>query len=254
MRYAGGKGGCFHHIINLMPPHDVYIETHLGGGNVLERKAPAASTIGIDVDAAVIDKWKDRPEYQTSDYTFICGDAGSLISEMKMTGRELIYSDPPYLMATRKGGRLYKHEMTDDQHEEWLKILKLTDCQVILSGYKSDMYMDHLEGWFHKEFPAMTRKGIVTESVWCNFTPSGKKADYRFLGDNFRERERILRKRRRWVKNFQALPEAERFAMFTELSKVIAESGEVTGNIVIKGDKIPPAGTTEMARSAGAHR
>ena len=150
MRYAGGKGGCFHHIINLMPPHDVYIETHLGGGNVLERKAPAASTLGIDVDAAVIDTWKDRPEYQTSDYTFICGDAGSLISKRKMTGRELIYSDPPYLMETRKGGRLYKHEMTDGQHEAWLKVLKLTDCQVILSGYKSNMYMDHLEGWFYQ--------------------------------------------------------------------------------------------------------
>ena len=170
MRYAGGKGGCFHQIINLMPPHDVYIETHLGGGNVLERKAPAVSTLGIDVDAAVIDKWKDRPEYQTSDYTFICGDAGSLISERKMTGRELIYSDPPYLMETRKTGRLYKHEMTDDQHEEWLRVLKDINCHVIISDYKSDMYMDYLPDWFYKEFTTMTRGGIATESVWCNFT------------------------------------------------------------------------------------
>ena len=241
MRYAGGKGGCFHQIINLMPPHDVYIETHLGGGNVLERKAPAVSTLGIDVDAAVIDKWKDRPEYQTSDYTFICGDAGSLISERKMTGRELIYSDPPYLMETRKTGRLYKHEMTDDQHEVWLRVLKDINCHVIISGYKSDMYMDYLPDWFYKEFTTMTRGGIATESVWCNFTPSGQKADYRFLGDGFRERERISRKRRRWVKNFQALPETERFAMFEALS--IALAGH--------SDKGSPEGTPDMARFAG---
>ena len=32
MRYPGGKGKCYQHIINLMPMHDTYIETHLGGG------------------------------------------------------------------------------------------------------------------------------------------------------------------------------------------------------------------------------
>lgn len=95
MNYPGGKGGCYHHIINLMPPHDVYIETHLGGGNVLKRKRPALSTIGIDVDAAVIETWQSREEYKKPGYTFINGDAGSILSEITLTGRELIYSDPP---------------------------------------------------------------------------------------------------------------------------------------------------------------
>lgn len=40
MNYHGGKGGVFQKLINLMPPHEVYIETHLGvaqlcGTNVL---------------------------------------------------------------------------------------------------------------------------------------------------------------------------------------------------------------------------
>lgn len=30
-----------------MPPHDVYIETHLGGGNILERKKPAERSFGM---------------------------------------------------------------------------------------------------------------------------------------------------------------------------------------------------------------
>jgi site-specific DNA-adenine methylase len=34
MRYPGGKGGAgvYQTIINNIPPHDTYIETHLGGG------------------------------------------------------------------------------------------------------------------------------------------------------------------------------------------------------------------------------
>ena len=36
MTYPGGKGGngFYQKIINLIPPHDVYIETHLGGGAI----------------------------------------------------------------------------------------------------------------------------------------------------------------------------------------------------------------------------
>ena len=30
-------------IIALMPPHDTYIETHLGGGAIMQRKPPARS-------------------------------------------------------------------------------------------------------------------------------------------------------------------------------------------------------------------
>jgi site-specific DNA-adenine methylase len=32
MKYAGGKGGIYQKYINLMPPHEVYIEAFLGGG------------------------------------------------------------------------------------------------------------------------------------------------------------------------------------------------------------------------------
>ena len=40
MNYPGGKGGVYQRLINLMPPHEVYIETHLGGrGNYSLQKA-----------------------------------------------------------------------------------------------------------------------------------------------------------------------------------------------------------------------
>jgi DNA adenine methylase len=44
MTYNGGKGasGVHQQIINKMPKHRVYIETHLGSGNILRKKKSQA--------------------------------------------------------------------------------------------------------------------------------------------------------------------------------------------------------------------
>jgi len=49
--YPGGKGGVFQRLINLMPPHEVYIETHLGGDAVMRNKRPAERNIGLERQA-----------------------------------------------------------------------------------------------------------------------------------------------------------------------------------------------------------
>jgi site-specific DNA-adenine methylase len=41
MSYPGGKASVHHKLINLMPPHDVYVEPFLGGGALLLAKRPA---------------------------------------------------------------------------------------------------------------------------------------------------------------------------------------------------------------------
>lgn len=53
MAYCGGKGGAgvYQQIINKMPRHSVYIETHLGGGSIMKHKRTAAANIGIDIYA-----------------------------------------------------------------------------------------------------------------------------------------------------------------------------------------------------------
>jgi len=48
MNYPGSKGGVYQRLINLMPPHEVYIETHLGGGAVIRKKKPAKKNIGLN--------------------------------------------------------------------------------------------------------------------------------------------------------------------------------------------------------------
>ena len=48
MGYFGSKAtsGLCQPIIAMMPPHDIYIETHLGGGAIMRRKLAALHNIG----------------------------------------------------------------------------------------------------------------------------------------------------------------------------------------------------------------
>ncbi len=237
MNWFGGKGGCFRHIINYIPPHLTFIESHLGGGNVLENIFPAASTIGIDADASVIELWKARPEYQTPGYTFIHGDAGSILDSMIFTGEEFIYSDPPYPHATRKSRHRYKHEMTEEEHEVWLKYLLKADCPAMISSYKNDLYMDILSGWTYREFPSSDRQGATTESLWMNYRPTGRIHDYSYVGRNYRERDAHRKKKSRWINNFALLPPAEMYSIYQSLSSHIAACDDDTGHIAINDDE-----------------
>lgn len=81
----------------------------------------------------------------------------------------LIYADPPYLLDTR-GGKQYRHEMTEQDHMELLETLQKHKGPVILSGYPHEMY-DHVLSGCHR----ITRKAYNqnaderTEVLWCNF-------------------------------------------------------------------------------------
>lgn len=81
----------------------------------------------------------------------------------------LIYADPPYLLSTRHG-KQYRHEMTESDHAALLDTLKNHRGSVIISGYKSELYDDMLQGWHTAETESftqtMTRK---TEVIWANF-------------------------------------------------------------------------------------
>lgn len=214
MRYPGGKGSCFRHLINLMPAHHTYIETHLGGGNVLERKRPAGSrNIGIDVDRSVIARWRERAAFLPFRLELFRCDAAKFLQSFDFKGGELVYCDPPYLPSTRRRQKLYRHEYTESQHMELLNVLVTLPCFVIISGYRSSLYtevLQHRHGWRIIEFANTTRRGRVMECAWFNFGDVYHRHDCRYIGANFRERERIKRKRDRWRAKFAAMSREER--------------------------------------------
>ena len=144
MGYFGSKAtsGLCQPLIAMMPPHDTYIETHLGGGALMRRKPAALHNIGIDRDARALGEFEcDYP------VELIHGCAHRFLSEYAFEGSELIYSDPPYLKRTRSSRHRYRFDYEEADHLELLELLKAVRCQVMVSGYGSALYEERLEGW-----------------------------------------------------------------------------------------------------------
>ena len=220
--YPGGKNGSgvYQALINLMPPHRVYVETFLGNGAVMRLKRPAIASIGIDSDVHVTTTWNDDA---ISGLTVLNLDALNYLANTAFSADTLIYCDPPYLMSTRSCKRpLYRHEFGDEaQHAELLTIVKRLSCMVMISGYYSDLYTRELAGWRTVTFNAQTRGGRpATEWVWMNFPEPLELHDYRYLGSNFRQRERIKRKQNRWRERLRRMPSTERYAMLSVLEEL----------------------------------
>lgn len=223
MRYPGGKGGSgvYQTIINNIPPHSVYIETHLGGGNILERKKPAQRSIGVDIDRGVIENWRAvaRPDLELH-----CGDAVAFLEGYQFTGREFVYVDPPYLMSTRRAGAVYQHEYTDEDHARLLRVLAQVPCAVMVSGYHSPMYEAALASWRTKEFNAKTRGGVAIERIWMNYPAPAELHDLSYVGATYRDRDRIKRKKARLRARLARMDPFERAALLECLRELETSS------------------------------
>jgi len=234
--YPGGKNGSgvYQRIINLMPPHRTYVEAFLGGGAILRAKRPAMVNIGIDLDRTVVREW-GFVEWRGGipNLTVYWADAIAWLRGAQVDGKLeadwLVYCDPPYLMETRSSQRqLYTFEMAEvAQHEKLLEVLLGLRCMVMISGYWSELYAAKLAVWRSYSFQAMTRSGkMATEWVWLNFAEPWELHDYRFLGDTFRDRERIKRKKSRWKARLAKMPMLERQAMLMAIDEVRSGSFE----------------------------
>jgi DNA adenine methylase len=218
--YPGGKNGSgvYQKIINLLPPHPVYVEPFLGSGTILRLKRPALASIGIDIDAGVLQHWNGD---EVPNLKLIHADALEWLAGSAFPADSLVYLDPPYLQATRSSpDPLYRYEMTEDQHKRLLEIIRRLPCMVVISGYTSALYQDKLKDWRTVSFQAMTRGGRpAVETLWLNFPEPFQLHDYRYLGENYRERERIKRKQKRWSNRLAAMPPHERYALLAAVAE-----------------------------------
>lgn len=249
MRYPGGKNadGTWQRIVNQLPPHRLYCEPFLGSGAILRRKRPAPLSIALDLDPGAIAEfreaaWADlagvdvvevRPRYIDRYRPSFAGrpslpllhaDAFEFLPSWPWAPGDLIYCDPPYLPETRTKKRIYAHELSAADHRRLVTILRRLPCRVLLSGYPSALYTKTLGDWRRIEFEAMTRGGhTATECLWANYPEPDQLHDYRQLGADYRQRERIRRQQRNWARRLARLPALERRAMLTILTEETEE-------------------------------
>lgn len=84
----------------------------------MRRKAPAARSIGLDLDTDCILDFP--PDY---DIELHISDAMEFLENFAPAGRTVIYCDPPYVHSTRSGKTRYDYELTDEDHVRLLDIL-----------------------------------------------------------------------------------------------------------------------------------
>ena len=217
--YFGSKAtsGLCQPLIAMMPPHDTYIETHLGGGAIMKRKPPALRNIGIDRDARALDAFEcDYPRRARSR---LCPP---LPRRVHVRGHGAPLLRPPYLKRTRRSKRRYRFDYEDCDHEALLALLAQVPCQVMVSGYASALYEARLRGWRRVELQVMNHAGVRTECVWMNF-PAERLHWARYAGRNFTDRQRIKRKAESWGRRYAALPVGERLAVLGAMMAVEAE-------------------------------
>lgn len=219
MGYLGSKAvnGAYQAVIANMPPHDTYIETHLGSGVVMHRKPPALRSIGLEIDPETFAQFGSIPDVET--YNVDCLTFLRTF-DFASAGRVLIYADPPYVLATRARTRMhrYRHDYTDADHEALIAALGALQASVMISGYHSDLYAGLLLApqWRSLSYQVKTRGGPRTECLWMNYEPHAAHwADH--AGIDFIDRQRIKRKAARWQRMYRELPAGERMAILAAI-------------------------------------
>jgi DNA adenine methylase len=254
MRYPGGKSGSgvAQLIINQQPPHVEYVEPFLGGGAVLRLKRRAALSVGIDLDASVVARVAGIVGCDGAVQLHV-GDGISYLRGRRWWTESLVYCDPPYLMTTRSSPRrLYRYELDEPGHIALLDVLVRLPCLVMISGYDSELYRRRLSSWRVVRYRTMTRGGrMADECLWCNFPEPVELHDYRFVGRDYRERERIRRKRARWVAMLSAMPVLERAAVVSDLIATASDvktRQDALGEAISAPDRVSsvPAGGPEV--------
>jgi DNA adenine methylase len=263
--YPGGKNGAgvWQRIINQIPPHDVWISAFCGECAVTRHIRPATQSYLIDLDSAVLRRWIPRQRPNTA---LIEADASAwlrfaagldlagtpnhapapaatfrVLDRWTYLARVFVYVDPPYLPETCISRPRYQHVLSTEQHAELLKLLQMLPWPVLLHGYPSPLYEAALESWRTFTFRAMSRGGLRTEQVWCNYPEPQELHDYRWLGGSKREREKLARRLRNLIRWLRGLPTKERDQL---LAAVDAEFR----------DRVPPAGPPSQAAGNAAQR
>lgn len=245
--YPGGKGGdgVYQQIINFIPPHKIYVSPFSGKDAVYRNISPAGIAVLNDSDARIINYWKHyfkglpgitvnenfiqgsffEGEKNSNEVILRNNDALFIINRFEHSQNTFIYCDPPYPMVTRKSKRqLYAFEFeNEEQHTFLLANLQRCTCNVMISTYESNLYNEALlrsqivngRIWYKHSFNAQTRQGIATETIYFNYPPPVILHDFRYLGKNFRERERIKKKVKRFRDRMHGLPAAERNAILS---------------------------------------
>lgn len=239
MSYPGNKG--FQHavrnIVNLIPPHQLYVEPFAGSAGIARNICGGHGMILNDIDPHVyLDLMRYFPDatigkdialesivwmevfignFQTILYNL---DAFHLLEMIQgldipssMAKQVFIYLDPPYPIHSRRSRKaIYNYEMSNADHVKLLRTVLQCSYNCMISTYPNDLYAYMLKDWNMHQFKTSVHGSSGKELIYFNYDPPQELHDYQFLGKDSWDRQRINRKVQRTLRKFSELPALER--------------------------------------------
>jgi DNA adenine methylase len=129
-----------------------------------------------------ISSWKNVQETfsafadRIKDIEFRCMQSLDLLGEFRHDENVCIYIDYPYLMGKRTTKKLYKYEVSENDHISMLNTVQGSRAQILISHYSHPIYESALDGWNRCEKPCKINMGGVgkngksdrIEVLWSN--------------------------------------------------------------------------------------
>lgn len=219
MNYAGNKArsNLLHEIINKIPPHNRYYELFLGSGGIARYIYPCPTMIGIEKVKSIAEQFKNDYPKQLK-VKVGCGIKFLEKNRQNFTPEDFIFLDPPYPRYSRRGTKnLYRNELTDEDHRRILEAIINTKAQVMICTYENALYSLYLDHWHKIDIPVTHHAGHAIERIYFNYTPPVVLHDYRYLGKDNTDRQRIKRMQIRILKRINRLPELEKAALLQHI-------------------------------------
>ena len=141
-------------------------------------------------------------------------------STLETVAEAFVFCDPPYVLSERSGGRIYKCELSDKDHQRFIGTVTAIDAaryRVMICGYACDLYAA-LDPWESIDHRVPTRGGLQDERIWMNYEKPVQLHDYQYIGDGRRNRERIRRRQKNWHEQLKRMSQQERLAMLEVLN------------------------------------
>lgn len=231
--YRGSKGadGTFQLLINEIPPHENYIEPFLGGGSIMRHKRPAPSiNLGLELDEQLFNLWqREKPAWvkvdQRNGLEYLQRMAHVAYEDSRVFDSTFLFIDPPYLNETLSNGLApYRHRFTYEDHITLLNTCNLlrerSDAMMMVCALPNMLYENLLKGWRTVQYQNKTRNGMQTEQFWVNYDKPERLHDTRYVGKDYRERERIRRNCKSLLKRLGRIDQLERQAMLDHIRNV----------------------------------
>jgi DNA adenine methylase len=213
--YPGSKGasGAYQKIISEIPRCDRFIEVMCGSATISSKIKGVANIVINDIDAYLMDKIKlfnvkkEKLSYEDLIDKYDCGGP-----------KTVFYFDPPYLLETRSyQGQLYKFDWSKSDHKKFIAKALTVKSDCMISHYPCSTYDKAFKNWRKIYYNSMTRAGVRKECLYMNFKQPTLLLDYRYVGSDYTDRQRIKRKVEKMICRLNNLPGQERSTILSAL-------------------------------------